>query len=146
MLFALSMLLYRGSPCASTISCDIGTLHTRILEQVAQRQRKIFVTPEVAEAHLIHRVEPACPALGKLARIQGHVVLRVVIGTQGKVEEIRALSGSPMLFSSAIDAVRQWAYKPFFLQSSPVMAQTIVTIDYKSCLWGKAVHSITLQQ
>jgi len=128
------MLLCPGSLCAGTVSFDIRDPRTRILEQAAQRQRNIFVAPEVAEAHLIHRVDAVCPAFGKLARIQRDVVLRIVINNQGKVEEVYAVSGHPMLISSAIDTVRQWTYKPFLLHGKPVRTQTTVTVHYKSCL------------
>lgn len=88
------------------------------------------VNPTTAEAQLLQRVPPAYPPLAQQARVQGPVVLDVVIGTDGSVTEVRVISGHPMLVQSAVDAVKQWKYKPYMLNGAPVEVRTRVTIQF----------------
>ena len=68
------------------------------------------------------RVEPECPALASHLRIKGTIVLDVTVGKDGTVEQIRYVSGHPMLVAGAMDAVKQWTWKPFLLNGRPVRA------------------------
>ncbi len=65
------------------------------------------------EGNLIYRVQPEYPSLARLARIQGAVMLRAVISKQGRIENLQAVSGPPMLIKAAMDAVQQWRYRPY---------------------------------
>jgi protein TonB len=89
-----------------------------------------IVTSHAMEAYLIHRVQPEYPALARSARIQGEVVLRAVISTDGSIENLHVVSGHPMLVASAINAVRQWRYRPYFLNGNPVEVETQVTVRF----------------
>jgi protein TonB len=82
------------------------------------------------EGLLIHRVEPAYPALAKIAGIQGSVVIAAVIGKDGSVENLQVVSGHPMLVKSALDAVRQWRYRPYILNGSPIEVDTQITVNF----------------
>ena len=95
--------------------------------KIATPQR-VRVSAGVAEANVLRRVEPAYSPLAKQARIQGDVVLRVVINQQGEVENLVVLSGHPLLVQAAIDAVKQWRYRPYLLDGKPVEVETTVTI------------------
>jgi protein TonB len=93
------------------------------------------VTPVVRLSHmsegdLIHKVLPAYPALARSARIQGVVVLQAMIGKQGSIENLRVVTGHPMLTSAAIDAVRQWRYRPYILNNEPVEVETQITVNF----------------
>ncbi|MFZ0770471.1 MAG: energy transducer TonB [Candidatus Sulfotelmatobacter sp.] len=79
---------------------------------------------------LIRKVQPEYPALARSARIQGAVVLQAVISKQGMIENLRVLTGHPMLVPAAIDAVRQWRYRPYILNGEPVEVETQVTVNF----------------
>ena len=67
------------------------------------------------EGNLIFRVQPDYPALARQVRVQGQVVLRAMISREGTIENLQVLSGHPMLVRAAVDAVRQWRYRPYEL-------------------------------
>jgi protein TonB len=80
-------------------------------------------------ARPIHRVEPRYPALARQARISGEVELAGVIGTDGRIHELKVVRGHPLLVHAALDAVRQWIWAPTTLNGDPVevIAPIIVT-------------------
>jgi protein TonB len=82
------------------------------------------------EGNLIHRVEPSYPPLARQARIQGTVVLFAVISRAGTIENLKLISGHPMLAPAALDAVRQWRYRPYVLNGEPVEVDTQVTVNF----------------
>jgi protein TonB len=82
------------------------------------------------EGNLIHRVQPDYPVLARQARIQGAVVLRAIISREGRIENLQMLSGHPMLVPAAMDAVRQWRYRPYYLNDQPVEVETQVTVNF----------------
>jgi periplasmic protein TonB len=84
----------------------------------------------MSEGNLIHKVQPAYPALARAARIQGAVVLQAVISKQGTIENLVVLSGHPMLAPAALDAVRQWRYRPYILNAEPVEVETQITVNF----------------
>ncbi len=75
-------------------------------------------------------VEPVYPAEAKASGIQGSVILDAVIGKGGIIENLKALSGPPELIQSAVDAVKQWTYKPYLLNGDPVAVETTITVTY----------------
>ncbi len=91
---------------------------------------RVKVSAGVTTGLLIRKVQPNYPPLAKQARISGSVVLQAVIGKDGSIQNLRAVSGHPMLIQSAIDAVRQWKYKPYFLNGEPVEVDTMVTVNF----------------
>ena len=84
----------------------------------------------VMEGNLIHRVQPEYPPLARQARIQGTVVLRAVISREGRIENLQVLSGHPLLVPAALDAVRQWRYRPYSLNEQPVEVETQITVNF----------------
>lgn len=91
---------------------------------------RIKVSQGVTSGLLVRKVQPNYPPLAKQARIAGAVVLQAVIGKDGTIQNLRAVSGHPMLIQSAIDAVRQWKYKPYYLNGEPVEVDTQVTVNF----------------
>jgi protein TonB len=87
-------------------------------------------TSQMMEGNLIHRVEPIYPSIAKQARIQGLVLLRATISKDGSIENLQLLSGHPMLARAAIEAVRQWRYRPYYLNGDPVEVETQVTVKF----------------
>jgi protein TonB len=91
---------------------------------------RVRVSQGVTEGLLLRKVQPVYPPLARSARIQGQVVLQAVIGKDGTIQNLRAISGHPMLTPAAIDAVRQWRYKPYFLNGEPVEVDTQITVNF----------------
>jgi len=84
----------------------------------------------VMEGNLIRRVQPEYPALARQARIQGTVVLRAVVNREGTIQDLQVISGHPLLVQAAINAVRQWRYRPYFLNDQPVEVETQVMVNF----------------
>ncbi len=82
------------------------------------------------EGNLVHRVQPAYPLPAKQFRVQGQVELRAVISREGAIENLQVLSGPAMLVQAAVDAVRQWRYRPYELNGEPVEVETQVTVNF----------------
>jgi protein TonB len=82
------------------------------------------------EGNLILRIQPDYPSLARQARIQGLVVLRAMISRDGAIENLQVLSGHPMLVRAAMDAVRQWRYRPYVLNGEPVEVETEVKVNF----------------
>lgn len=99
------------------------------MPKVATPQR-VRVSQGVSQGLLIHQVKPAYPPLARQARIQGAVVLQAVIAKDGSIQGLHVVSGHPMLTQSAIDAVKQWRYKPYFLNGEPVEVETQITVNF----------------
>ncbi|MGA2905957.1 MAG: energy transducer TonB [Candidatus Korobacteraceae bacterium] len=92
--------------------------------------RKVTVSSGVAQGLLVHQVAPQYPAQAKQLGIAGTVVLQVVIGKDGTVHDVRALRGNPMLTQAAVDAVKQWRYRPYSLNGEPVEADTQISVKF----------------
>jgi periplasmic protein TonB len=96
----------------------------------APTPKRIRVPARVAEANLIHDVTPQYPPEAGRKRIEGTVVLMAVIGKDGTVLDVRVENGLPMLAQAAIDAVKQWRYKPYLLNGEPVEVDSHITINF----------------
>jgi len=92
--------------------------------------KRMRIASRVAEANLIHDVAPQYPPEAGRARIEGTVVLMAVIGTDGSVKDVRVESGLPILALAAIDAVKQWRYKPYMVDGEPVEVDSRITINF----------------
>jgi TonB family protein len=92
--------------------------------------QRVRVSSGVAQGLLATKVAPEYPADAKEARIQGVVVLKVIIDKEGNVENIQLISGHPMLAPAAIEAVKQWKYKPYLLNGAPLEVDTQVQVNF----------------
>ena len=79
---------------------------------------------------LIHRVEPVDPVLARQMGRAGRVELRAIIATDGTIQSLRVVSGDPLFYQSALDAVSQWRYRPTILNGEPVEIDTFITVIY----------------
>jgi protein TonB len=79
----------------------------------------------------VYRVEPHYPPLALAAHISGRVEIEGVVGTDGRIRELRALSGNPLLVPAALDAVRQWIYRPTLLNGKPVEVAAPITVNFR---------------
>jgi periplasmic protein TonB len=92
--------------------------------------QKVRVSQGVSQGLLIKKVQPPYPPLARQARIHGQVVLQADISKDGTIQNLRLISGHPMLAPSAIEAVKQWRYKPYFLNGEPVEVETQITVIF----------------
>ena len=84
----------------------------------------------VMAGQILTHINPIYPPEAKAAGISGTVVLKATIGKDGTVQYLSALSGPHELQQSALDAVRQWIYKPYLLNGEPTDVQTTITVNY----------------
>ena len=92
--------------------------------------QKLRVSAGVMEGNVIRRIEPQYPQMAKIAHIQGDVILQATISKQGNIENLRGVSGHPILVQAAVDAVRQWKYKPYELNGEPVEVETTIKVQF----------------
>ena len=88
------------------------------------------VTSTVMEGMLIHKVIPAYPAVARAIRVAGTVVLQATISRSGTIENLRVMSGPVMLQQAALDAVKEWRYRPYLLDGQPVEVETTVNVEF----------------
>lgn len=81
-------------------------------------------------AKLIRQVRPRYPVLAVQARIQGTVILEAIISKQGLVEDLRVIDGHPLLIGRALEAVRQWRYRPTVLNGVPVEVIARISVRF----------------
>ncbi len=97
--------------------------------KVATPQR-VRVSQGVTQGLLVRRINPLYPPLARTARIQGTVRLQAQISKSGEIQNLQVLSGHPMLIQSALDAVRQWKYRPYYLNGEPVEVDTTIEVNF----------------
>ncbi len=86
---------------------------------------------QVTPAALIYKVNPEYPATARNARVQGSVVMRAVIGTDGTIQQLQLIKGNPLLVNAAMQAAKKWRYRPAQLDGKPVEIETTITINFK---------------
>ncbi|MFZ0802921.1 MAG: energy transducer TonB [Terriglobales bacterium] len=91
----------------------------------------IPVSHDVAQGLIIKKVQPKYPKDARNMRIQGPVVLQVVINDSGEVRDVRLATGHPLLAPAAIDAVKQWKFRPYELNGKPVEIVTMITLNFQ---------------
>jgi TonB family protein len=91
---------------------------------------RVRVEGVISEGLLLTKVQPVYPPLARQARIQGSVVLKTIIAKDGSIESLALMSGHPMLVPAAIDAVKQWKYKPYLINGRPVAVDTQVLVNF----------------
>jgi TonB family protein len=99
--------------------------------RVAAPREAVKVSQGVTQGLLLKRVQPNYPAQARQLRIQGAVQLQATIAKSGDITSVKVLNGEPALARAAVDAVRQWKYKPYYLNGEPVDIQTQITINFK---------------
>ncbi len=92
--------------------------------------KREFRTSRMLEGSLIRRVQPVYPPLARSARIQGSVVLAAIISKDGSMENLKLISGHPMLVPAALQAVSQWRYRPYVLNGEAIEVETQITVNF----------------
>ena len=94
---------------------------------VVEKPRRISI---MMDGLLLHRVQPDYPARARQVRVQGAVIIAALISKEGTIENLRVLSGHPMLIPAAISAVKQWRYRPYILNGDPIEVDTQITVNF----------------
>jgi bla regulator protein blaR1 len=133
--------LRRGAALAACILLGIATASTLVALRfdvnaavangaASEKPEPRSVPPATMQDHLLTKVTPKYPPDAKKAGIQGTVVLEAIIGDTGRVENLKVVSGPNELVQSAMDAVRQWTYKPVLLNGAAIEVKTTVSVFY----------------
>jgi protein TonB len=89
------------------------------------------VISDLQAGQIQHRVQPIYPEIAKVARIEGDVVLSAIIAKNGEIQRLQAMSGHPLLLDAALDAVRQWRFRPYILNGRPIEIETRITVRFR---------------
>lgn len=90
------------------------------------------VSQGVTGGTLQKRVQPTYPVDALPMHLEGPVIVQLRVSPSGKVDDVKLVSGHPILARAALDAIRQWRYNPFLLNGQPVAMETQVTITFKA--------------
>jgi protein TonB len=90
----------------------------------------VRVPGAVADGNILTKVQPVYPPIARAAHVEGSVVMHALIGKDGAVKQLDALIGPDMLKGAAVDAVRQWTYKPYMLDGVPIAVDTTITVKF----------------
>jgi len=96
----------------------------------AAAPKRIRVGGQVEQARLIFNPKPEYPPLAKMARIQGTVRLEAIISKDGTIQDLKIMSGHPLLVKSAMDAFGRWRYQPTLLNGEPVEVVTEIDVNF----------------
>jgi protein TonB len=120
-----------GIPGGQTGGVIGGIVNQTIaVPKIAAPPPRVRVSSGVSAGLRIKYVQPNYPPLAKQARIQGQVVLQAEISKEGMIQNLQLISGHPMLAPAAIEAVKQWRYKPYLLNGEPVAVDTQVVVNF----------------
>jgi protein TonB len=89
------------------------------------------VSQGVSQGLILKKIAPSYPTTALRLRVEGPVELLATITKKGDISGVKILSGDPTLARAAVDAVKQWKYKPYLLDGSPVEIQTQITVNFK---------------
>ena len=91
---------------------------------------RVRVSSRVAEAQIVKKIAPRYPEEAKQNHVHGTVILHAVISTAGEIQNLKLVSGDPSLATAAMEAVKQWKYKPYLLNGEPLEVDTTVEINF----------------
>jgi protein TonB len=92
--------------------------------------KRITIGGNVQSAKLVRQPKPVYPPLAKQARISGTVKLAAIISKDGTIQDLKVISGHPLLIPSALEAVKQWVYQPTLLNGEPVEVSTQIDVNF----------------
>ena len=99
--------------------------------RVSATRGSFVISSGVMAGHLLSAPEPQYPKLASLTHVEGQVMLQAVVSRDGSVGVARVLSGHRLLRGAAINAVRQWRYRPYFIHGHAVDIATIITVNFR---------------
>jgi TonB family protein len=96
----------------------------------AETPQPIRVSAAVSQGLLVHKVDPSYPSKARKKGIQGTVSIRAVIDKEGRISDLRSVSGPEELTEAATKAVKQWRYKPYVLNGTAVEVDTLIRVNF----------------
>lgn len=112
-------------------SQDLSGIVTSTPVSVPQPAQMLRVSQGVSQGLLLKKVQPVYPSQALQMRQQGAVQLQAIISKEGNIRNLKVLSGAGILARAAVDAVRQWKYRPYYLNGEPVEIQTQITVNFR---------------
>jgi len=116
-----------GNNSSSAISGIVSSVPVTVPKPSAQMMK---VSQGISQGLLVKKVDPVYPRQAMQSRIQGSVQLEAIIAKDGSISSVKVLSGDAVLAAAAVDAVRRWKYKPYFLDGQPIEIQTQITMNF----------------
>jgi len=116
--------------CGSALALHMRVNGLAAMSAGAQPSGPIHVSSKIMQGNRISGPMPVYPPDAKKAKVQGKVVIDVTIDKEGNVANPQPVSGPPMLENSALDAVKQWKYKPYLLNGEPMEVETTINVTY----------------
>ena len=92
--------------------------------------KRVRISQGVTRGMVISKIEPKYPTIAVAARITGVVLLKAIISKEGTITELQVVNGHPVLIPAAIDAVKQWRYRPYLLNGEPVEVETTIIVNF----------------
>lgn len=102
-----------------------------LVPKVAEPVKRVRISQGVTQGMVINKTEPVYPKIALAAHLSGVVLLHAIISKEGAITELQVVNGSPLLTAAAIDAVKQWRYRPYLLNGEPVEVETYVTVTFE---------------
>jgi TonB family protein len=125
----------------------VQTASTTLPPIVSSALTPVVLPEETAKQLLLNQVQPVYPDQALRAGLQGPVVLQAWIARDGSIRDVKLVRGSFVLARAAVEAVKQWHYKPYYVNGQAVEAQTVITVNFRlptsSLNSGKSVEAIS---
>jgi protein TonB len=115
----------------SSNSALSGLVNTNAINAQKAPQQTLRISQGVSQGLILKKVQPVYPPQALQLHIEGKVELQANISKAGSITGVKQLSGDAVLGHAAMDAVRQWKYKPYFLNGEPIEIQTQITVNFK---------------
>ena len=121
--------LQRGAPPSRARANAAAAIEPEEPAQVVNASERVEVSANAADL-VTHSVKPGYPTLARQMKVQGSVIMLAVIGRDGLIQQLRLVSGPPILAGAAQEAVRQWHFKPHYIGAEPVETQAKITVNF----------------
>jgi TonB family protein len=108
-----------------------GIVNTNAINAQKAPQQTLRISQGVSQGLIVKKVQPVYPAQARQMRLEGTVELQANISQSGSISSVKKLSGDPVLARAAMDAVRQWKYKPYYLNGEAIEVETQITVNFK---------------
>ncbi|MGA9815188.1 MAG: TonB family protein [Terriglobales bacterium] len=108
-----------------------GLVNTNAINARKAPQETLRISQGVSQGLILKKVQPVYPEQARQMRLEGKIELQANISKTGSITGVKQLNGDPILGRAATDAVRQWKYKPYFLNGEPIEIQTQITVIFK---------------
>ena len=120
-----------GGVLGGVIGGVLNTSAKPIAPSIGKASAPVRVGGRVRPPKAIAQVRPDYPPLARQARIQGQVQIDAILDEQGNVIDMKVVSGPPLLYQAALDALKKWKYEPTYLNDQPIAVEMIVTITFQ---------------